>query len=437
MADLTPELIPRLRERNLPGLDLGDNFIYPAYDGHSILNLPATICRLLSVPDFGAVSLETGSLESGALDPAYTAPLGDAFRRVILIVMDALSLHRLQRWMADGSLPVWTRLAQAGLLAPLTSITPSTTSAALTSLWTGRSAAEHGIVGYEMWLKEYGIVANMIAHSPIAFKGDAGSLARAGFNPQTFLPFPTLGMHLASHGVQAFAFQHYSILHSGLSEMYFKDVKTQAFISAADLWINLRQLLENSPAVRQYIWVYWSEVDTFSHRYGPDDERTAAEFVNFSAAFERLFLQHLTPAARQDTLLILTADHGQITTRQDPHYELRNHIGLGRRLHIFPTGENRLMYLFVRPGQTEAVREYLQRTWPNQFNCLDPAYAVECGLFGPGTPHPLLFDRLGDYVVVARSDAYLWWSIKENNLIGRHGGLHPDEMLVPFLAVSL
>jgi hypothetical protein len=95
------------------------------------------------------------------------------------------------------------------------------------------------------------------------------------------------------------------------------------------------------------------------------------------------------------------------------------------------------MYLFVRPGQTEAVREYLQRTWPNQFSVIDPGYAVESGLFGPGSPHPFLADRLGDMVVIARGDAYLWWDARDNRMIGRHGGLHPDEMLVPFLTVRL
>ena len=86
------------------------------------------------------------------------------------MLVDALSLHRLQRWMSDGTAPVWSRLAEQGKLAALTSITPSTTSAALTSLWTGRSPAEHGVVGYELWLKEYGVVSNMILHSPISFR---------------------------------------------------------------------------------------------------------------------------------------------------------------------------------------------------------------------------------------------------------------------------
>jgi len=427
MPDITSDLLPQLKAYRLPELDLGDGFLYPHYGGGSILNIPSTICRLLDAPDF----------ESAPVSPEILSRLGSGYRRVLVILMDALALHRLQRWMAEGSVPIWSHLAQDGLLAPLTSITPSTTSAALTSLWTGRSAAVHGIVGYEMWLKEYGVVANTILHSPMSFRNDAGSLERAGFSPDNFMPLPTLGPQLAAQGVKTFAFQHQSIMNSGLSRMFFKEVDERGFISATDLWINLRQLLEAHPDERMYTWIYWPAVDTFSHHHGPDNEYPAAEFAGFSSAMERLFLKGLSPEARKDTLLILTADHGQITTRLDPHYELRSHPQLVRRLHIMPTGENRLAFFYIRPGQTEAVREYLERTWPNQFTLIDPVYAIQAGLFGPGEPHPGLLDRLGDLIVIAKGDAYLWWSNKDNHLVGRHGGLHPQEMLVPFLATRL
>jgi hypothetical protein len=48
-----------------------------------------------------------------------------------------------------------------------------------------------------------------------------------------------------------------------------------------------------------------------------------------------------------------------------------------------------------------------------------------------------LADRLGDLIVIARKDAYLWWADKDNPLIGRHGGLSEQEMVVPFLSVEL
>jgi len=433
MLDLIAQLLPRLETNRLPGLDIDGSFIYPDYSGGSILNIPASLCRLMGVPD-----LNGNPLHAEILTPLLD---GGPVRRIVLVLIDALSLHRLQRWTQGGGLgetaPVWNHLAQGGLLAPLTSIVPSTTSAAITSLWTGRSAAEHGVAGYELWLKEYGVVANMITQSPITFRNGASSLTQAGFDPEKYLPFTTLGTHFSAHGVKTYALQHHSILHSGLSKMFFRDVNVQGFSTPSDLWVNARHLLETHSDERMYTWVYWGELDHLSHLYGPDDERIVAEFASFSTAFERLFLSRLSPEARRETMVILTADHGQIHTRKHSNYDINHHPEFIGRLHLQPTGENRMAYLYLRPGQYDEVTGYLNRTWPDQFRLVDPAAAVEKGLFGPGQPHPRLLDRLGDVIVAARGSAYWWWADKENKLQGRHGGLSPDEMLVPFLAARL
>jgi hypothetical protein len=162
-----------------------------------------------------------------------------------------------------------------------------------------------------------------------------------------------------------------------------------------------------------------------------------AEFDNFSRAMERQFLNALSPSARQDTLILLCADHGQKSTTLNPHYEVRNHPGLTRRLHLPLTGENRMAYYYPRSGQMEAVREYIERTWPRQFALVEPAYALEAGLFGPGKAHPNMLDRLGDLISIAHGDAYLWFPDRDNPLTGRHGGMSADEMLVPLLAAQL
>jgi len=431
MPDLSRDLLPAIQNHRLPGLNLGPEWIYPNYLGRSILNLPASVCRIFGLPEIGAAALEESYLAL-AMDGSQPE-----IRKVIVILMDALALHRLQQWIASGQAPIWAELARQGILAPLTSIVPSTTSAALTSLWTGQAPSVHGITGYEMWVKEYGMVVNTILHNPSSYRAGAGSLTSAGFSPREFLPLLTLGSHLADYAVQCYAYQHVSIIDSGLSRMFFNDVKLRGVVNATDLWINLREMFEDRAQERFYSWVYWGEVDTFSHRYGPDDERPAAEFANFSLAMQRLFLDRLSSQARDGTLLILTGDHGQITTPIDPYYDLSNHPGLTRRLHIMPSGENRLAYLYIRPGQTEAVREYLERTWPNQFMILESVYAAEAGLFGPGEQHPDLLSRIGDMIVFSRGEAYLWWANKANYMLGRHGGLHPSEMLVPFLAVRL
>jgi hypothetical protein len=427
MGDIASQILPRLRATQLLGLQLDPDFVLPDYSGSTILNLPSSICLML-----GAEPLEATPLQTELL----VIPGGN-LRRVILVLVDALSLHRLQRWMADGTAPVWQHLVDQGKLSSLTSIVPSTTSAALTTLWTGRSPAEHAIVGYELWLKEFGVVANMIQHSPISYGNEAGSLYRAGFVPEQFLDLPTLGSHLAASGIRSYALQHRSIIHSGLSQMFFRDVSPHGYFTPAELWVNLRHLVESNPNQRQYFWVYTGQIDTFSHYYHPDDERTAAEFADFSHHFEQHFLNRLSPSLKKGTLLLLTADHGMLATQKINRYDLRNHPDLTRLLHILPTGESRLAYLYIRPEQVEPVRQYFEQAWPGEFTFIDPAEAVQKGLFGPGTPHPRLADRLGDLIVAGRNAAYLWWANKDNPLTGRHGGLSPEEMLVPLLSVEL
>ncbi len=339
--------------------------------------------------------------------------------------------------MADGTAPIWQQLVQGGKLSALTSVVPSTTSTALTSLWTGRSPSEHGVVGYELWLKEFGVVSNMIQHTPITFENDAGSLVRAGFVPEQFLNLPTLGSHLAASGVKSYALQHRSIIRSGLSQMFLQDVQVHGYLTPAELWVNLRHLVESSPTTRQYFWVYSGQIDHFSHYYPPDDERVAAELAEFSRAFEQNFLAQLSPAVRRHTLVLLTADHGMLATQNSAQYDLRNHPELTRLLHILPTGEHRLAYLFIKPGQTDNVRRYFEQAWSGQFTLLDSAEAVAKGLFGPGIPHPRLADRVGDLIAIAHNTTYLWWADKENLLVGRHGGISADEMIVPLLSVAL
>lgn len=427
MLDLTPTLLPRLRAYRLPGLDLGDELQYPYYEGGSILNIASTVCSLFDVPGLGA----------GPLMEEITTPLkalAPNVKRVVLVLMDALALHRFQSWTARGTVPLWGAFPDQSLLAPMTSIVPSTTSCALPTIWTGLSPAQHANVGYEVWLKEYGVVANMITHSPFS---TPGSLEKAGFKPEEALPGPTLGQHLTRFGIQAHAFQHYSIANSGLSRMFYKDTKVHPFGTATEMAINLRKLIETHPDERQMIGVYWGNVDHYSHVYGPDDERAQAEFTHFSRALHDYFIQPLSPDLRKDTLLLLMADHGQIHTRKDPHFDLKNHPNLARRLPIQPTGENRLIYFFIRPGQTEAVREYVDRTFMKQFTFVEPGYAVEAGLFGPGTPHPRLRDRIGDLIAISNADNYLWWGTIDNPIFGRHGGMLPEEMLVPFFAARL
>ena len=428
MTEFGQPILQKIKNYHLSSLKLDPELISPQYQGHSILNIPSSAANLLNTPGFS----------SPPLAPGIISPLQGDYKNIIVILLDALGYHQFKNWLVEKPDLIWNQLRNDGLLVPLTSICPSTTCAAITSFWTDSSPTQHGIMGYEMWLKEYGVTANMIEHKPITYRGGGGNLSLAGFDPESFLPVGSITDHFSAGGVDVHAFQHYSIINTGLSRMFMKDAERHPIGTASDLWIGIRELIESHPKTRKYIWAYWGNLDSISHLHGPKSERAKAELQTFSRAFEQYFLDELSPDLKKDILVILTADHGQITTdRENQHLNLSQHPIFTEMLHMLPTGENRLAYLYIKPGKTEVVKEYIQAEWPEQFALIDPVEAVKAGLFGPGDPHPGIYDRLGDLIAAARGNAFWWWASKDNPLIGRHGGLSEEEMLVPFLAARL
>jgi len=429
MPDISTDLLRVLEHPRFTVLPWDADHVPPHYGGYSILNLPTSIAQALGAPALGAAP---------PLVPELRAAWGERPRRIVLFLVDGLGWNLFQAAREQGRLAGWRPLWEKGALGVLTSIAPSTTAAAITTLWTGRSTAEHGITGYEMWLKEYGLIANMIVHSPSFFhSGGTGLLRHAGFDPETFLSATPLAVHLKTHHVQTHVFQHYTIAYSGLSTMLFREAQIHTFATLPDLWVGLRQWLETPAEQPQYLWVYWSAVDGFSHRYGPNSERVFAEMETLAWSWERFFLRDLSPAARRGTVFVVTADHGQVATPPNPNYEVNHHPRLLRNLYLPPTGENRLVYLYPKPGRVKAMKDYFATAWPDAFHLVPVWEALNARLYGPGRPHPHLRDRLGEWLAVARKDAYLWWSSEENDMLGRHAGFHRDEMLVPFLAARL
>jgi hypothetical protein len=425
MSELIENTLEKLRTTTLPEVKLETDFISPAYDGLSLLNIPSSLAGWLGAPPLPHPALNLPGLDD----------MAEGVDQIVMILVDALGFDQFLTWMDDAASPFRTLINQ-GLLAPLTSVVPSTTSAALTTLWTGRSPIEHGILGYELYLKEFGLVANMITHNPVSIPG-SGLLYQAGMDPADFLPVPTLGQHLLPASIECHGFLHTSIAHSGLSRMHYKDVQRHTFSGLADLWISVRQLLQSPLSGKRLVWVYYGGVDYYSHRYGPGSEQARSGFALLAQSLQAGLLDELHRQNLPRTLFLMLSDHGQVDSTPNALYDLKQHANFTRRLVLPPTGESRLAYLYPRPGQTAAVDEYIHKTWPNQFTSFSASYLADKGLFGPGQMHPMAASRLGDSTFIARGEAYLWWPEKENDMYGRHGGLSEAEMLVPLLASRL
>ena len=93
----------------------------------------------------------------GAVDAAWLpAPVHDA-RSVVLLVVDGLGFEALD---AHGSALPQIRALEG---SRVTTVVPSTTASALTSITTGLAPSEHGLVGYRMRID--GVVLNAVGGS--------------------------------------------------------------------------------------------------------------------------------------------------------------------------------------------------------------------------------------------------------------------------------
>ena len=418
---------------NTPSLAarLGSDIVWPRYDGYSIANLPSTFAAILGA-----------QMPTPALAPLPKELWGDLagdVRRVVFVLVDALGYRRLLHAIEADADSVWKLLIERGRLFPLTSVFPSTTVAALSSLWTGLAPSQHGYLGTRLFLRELGVQAEMISLKPVV-KGKPGELLDMGLEPDKFLPSPNLAEVLKSAGVRVYDLMPYGLMRSGLTRILHRGVdKLMPFVTASDMWVTLRRLLESELAgdQRAYIYAYHGPTDSISHYYGPGDEPLEAELRTFGYSMHTEFLDRLSPQAAKGTLLVIGADHGQILTPKPSAIALHQQP-VWNDLAMMPTAEARVAYVHVRAGRMQAVCDALARDLPGKLVAVETQAALEAGLWGPGPLHAETCSRLGDLLLLAMGDGYLADPTGQMpEFLGMHGGLTADEMLAPSLWVRL
>ncbi|MFQ6117360.1 MAG: alkaline phosphatase family protein [Candidatus Bipolaricaulia bacterium] len=385
----------------------------------SLVNLPATILKI-----FGR-------------EPPHP-PLEELFpylggvRRVVLLVIDALGWEQLRPLLEDGS-SVFSRLANEGRLCQITSVFPSTTTAALSTLATGLAPAEHGMLGFRLYLKEFGLVAHMIRLSPEGIRR-FDMLLELGLVPRRFFPAKSI-YELLAPDVRSYTLLKLAFRRSGLSHLLYRGSQVIPHVGSSDMCVQMRKLLEQNPDGPLFIGAYWDGIDAIGHLYGPTAEELAAELRQLSLSLEE-FLNRLSPQAAKDTLLLVTADHGQVEVREEEMFSITRHPRLYRSLLLPPTGDFRATYLHLRQGKLARTKQYLKR-YQDRLIVLDSEEALDGGLFGTSPVRDGWRPRIGDLILLPRRRGFIFYPYDDFLLKGYHGGLSPGEMWVPLFALRL
>lgn len=407
-------------------LALPPDLLPPAYEDGTIASIPATIAALLDVPFVGLPPLPK---------PLWQ-PLGNDIRRVVVITLDALGQNLVEK-EADHLEPY---LSETAVRAQLTSIFPSTTVAALSSMWTGSAPSQHGLAALFLLFPEYGTIGQLLNFSPI-FGTYPDALVTAGLKPEEYLPVPGMAQQLAAAGVPTYAFKGANIIESALSKMHGRGVAENfGAYSLSDMLVEVGRFLEEKAGHPLFVSAYWPSIDTISHMRGWDGPQTAAEFHIIWQQIHETLRQKLSPAARRHTALFITADHGQLVTPKSRHVYLADHPQLAEMLLMRPAGEPRIAYLYARQGCVPDIVAYVNKNLSEVATAVPTPQAIAAGLFGPPPYAPQLYNRLGDVVLIMRHN-YLFVYPQDKELVERlygwHGGMTPAEMQVPWLGYRL
>ena len=400
-------------------------FVTPFYEKYSIYNIPSTILSIFQASVSGRETIPKRIIEDHL----------DGINKVVLLLVDAMGYKNFLSPPKDSALKI---LSSNGTMIPITSTFPSTTTTALTTINTGVTPQEHGIIGYTMYLREYGLIANMIDFTP-AYDYKWGILLEMGLDPKKFLGAETIYEILNRREVKPYVITRHK--DSGLSRMHHTGAKAFNYVNSSDLFVILRKLLESENNRETYTYAYWDLLDAISHVYGPSSEEALAELKSFLYSYKNEFIDKLRPEVAKETLLIITADHGQSEVSEENTILASDHPELMNKLWIPPTGDSRATFLYVKPEKINEVKDYIERKLKDKLFVLNSEEAIGDGLFGVGSYRKKISERVGDLIMIPYSNYSFGYrhrgSEKEFIMKGAHGGLSEYEMLVPFICKNL
>jgi len=320
--------------------------------------------------------------------------------QVVLLVIDGLGWNQLV-----------SRQHLAPVLAssegqPITTVAPTTTAAALTSITTGAPPGDHGVVGYR--IRTGGETLNVLRW--VTENGDARERVIPG-ELQVLAPFGARNPIVITKS--EFARSGFTTAH--LSGGQFRGYSTMStFVHEIETAVNEGE---------RFVYAYYDGLDRVGH------ERGHAAAFDAEYAFVDRMVGDIRDRLDPSVAVVVTADHGQVHTG-DNVVPIDSTVMRHTRA---ISGEARFVWLHANPGAEVLLFDTACAAHGDDAWVLSVKQVIDQRLLG-GRVSPDARGRLGDVALIAKSTvALVDPAAPESILVGRHGSLTADELYVPLL----
>ena len=181
---------------------------------------------------------------------------------------------------------------------------------------------------------------------------------------------------------------------------------------------------------KQVQYVYYDEPDHSMHEFGAYDDRIKKMCKEIDKKIEA-YAKKLT----DDTLLVITADHGHRDVLPLHIYDIKVLNGLLERR---PSNDARCITFKVKKGMEERFEFIFNSLFKDYFKLMKTEEAIKKGFFGlNGDPRSVRIDDfLADYVAPAINNRYFnYKGVPDFIFKSHHAGITKDEMSVPLIII--
>lgn len=322
-------------------------------------------------------------------------------KNVVVMLFDGMGSKLLKEKLTNDSFLL------KHLDSEISSVVPSTTTASTTSMLSGLTPAEHGWLGWDIYVKEEDKIVTMFTNDLKDTDVEA-----AGYNiARKYFPYDTITDSINEKG------KYYSKILFPFGEDSYEDIDDM-----------LKKIKDNlNKKEKNYIYAYYEDPDGIMHDTGTDSDGTLYCFKMINDKVEK-FSNDI-----EDTLIIVIADHGHVNCSE---------IILSDYEDIFDTLdgdvwiEGRMCAFKIKKERKEEFEELFIKYFKEDFILKTKEEAIKEQLFGDGIEHHNFRDSLGDYFALAVGDKYFKYTDKGEHFKSTHAGFTIDEMKIPLIIID-
>jgi len=290
---------------------------------------------------------------------------------------------------------------------------PSTTVTSLSSFSTGVQSGRHGMVGYKILDPRSNLAMNLLTE--ISNETEA----------EYWQPLETVAERAKRQGLDCIFIGPGEYDNSGFTKATMRGSTYMAAKSIEDRFNIAEKLLSEGHG--KLIYLYVPELDQQAHAKGFLSSEWSAKLEDVEAA-----LRSLVSTCRQDSGVLLTADHGIVDVPKEKHFYLDELEIQGLRS---VGGDPRVLFLYFDSEPEENVREKIQSFLGKNAYVATKEELIEAGWFGETSDFSA--ERMPQLFVVGTTKAAFYHrdfaKKKSLEMIGQHGSISPEELSVPLL----